>query len=92
MCLYCLRVSLGTRCSELATSSNEKAFGASSGLLEVCRERGGGKQCSTTGPFQIVCVCVCVCVCSRAKRVIKGVALRSLVSVLRALEVTFVTV
>ena len=88
MCLYCLRVSLGTRCSELATSSNEKAFGASSGLLEVCRERGGGKQCSTTGPFQIVCVCVC----SRAKRVIKGVALRSLVSVLRALEVTFVTV
>ena len=54
------------------------------------RERGGGKQCSTTGPFQIVCVCLCVC--SRAKRVIKGVALRSLVSVLRALEVTFVTV
>ena len=37
-------------------------------------------------------LCVCVCVCSRAKRVIKGVALRSLVSVLRALEVTFVTV
>ena len=39
-----------------------------------------------------VCVCVCLCVCSRVKRVIKGVALRSLVSVVRAREVTFVTV
>lgn len=56
------------------------------------RERGGGKQCSTTGPFQILCVCVCLCVGNRVKWVIKGVALRSSVSVLRALEVTFVTV